>query len=372
LSKYLRTLAVVGVLGLGLAACGSPPPDTESTETSTSKASTDPQAKKFKACMVSDSGGFDDKSFNQTSYKGLTDAVSELGISDSKLESKSDNEYPTNINTLIQQKCNIIVTVGFKLGDATYAAAKDHPDIDFAIVDFEYFDAKKNPPLPNLQGLVFNTAQPAFLAGYLAAGMTKSGKVGTFGGINIPTVSIFMDGFAEGVAYYNQQKGKTVQALGWDEATQKGVFTNDFEDKNLGRTKANDLIGQGADIILPVAGPAGLGALEAANSSGGKVNAIWVDTDGCVSAAEYCGSLISSVGKGMDVAVTKSISDAFKDQFSNKTYVGTLDNGGVELTPYHEFDTKVPAELKTEIDQLKTKLESGEVPIKSKVQPVSK
>ncbi|GAB3421457.1 BMP family lipoprotein [Flindersiella endophytica] len=372
MSKYLRALAVVGVLGLGLAACGSPPPDTESTETSTAKASTDPKAKDFKACMVSDSGGFDDKSFNQTSYKGLTDAVKQLGVSESKLESKSDNEYPTNINTLVQQKCNIIVTVGFKLGDATYAAAKDNPDIDFAIVDFEYSDAKKNPPLPNLQGLVFNTAQPSFMAGYLAAGMTKSGKVGTFGGINIPTVSIFMDGFAEGVAYYNQQKGKNVQVLGWDEATQKGVFTNDFEDKNLGRTKANDLIGQGADIILPVAGPAGLGALEAANSSGGKVNAIWVDTDGCVSAAEYCGSLISSVEKGMDVAVTKSISDALKDQFSNKTYVGTLDNGGVALAPYNQFDSKVPAELKAEIDALKTKLASGEVPIKSKVQPVSK
>jgi basic membrane protein A and related proteins len=372
LSMYLRTLAVVGVLGLGLAACGSPPPETEPTETSTSNASADPEAKNFKACMVSDSGGFDDKSFNQTSYKGLSDAVKELGISESKLESKSDNEYPTNINTLISQKCNIIVTVGFKLGDATYAAAKDNPDIDFAIVDYEYADAAKNPPLPNLQGLVFNTAQPAFLAGYLAAGMTKSGKVGTFGGINIPTVSIFMDGFAEGVAYYNQQKSKNVQVLGWNDATQKGVFTNDFEDKTLGRTKANDLISQGADIVLPVAGPAGLGALEAANSSGGKVTAIWVDTDGCVSAAEYCGSLISSVEKGMDVAVTQAITDSFQDKFSNKTYVGTLDNGGVSLAPYHEFDSKVPADLKAEIDDLKTKLASGEVPIKSKVQPVSK
>ncbi len=137
--------------------------------------------------------------------------------------------------------------------------------------------------------------------------MSKSGKVGTFGGIKIPTVTIFMDGFAEGVKYYNTQKGKNVQVLGWDDAKQAGLFTDDFEDKAKGQTNAQNLITQGADILFPVAGPAGLGGLQAAKASNGKVNAIWVDTDGCVSAAEYCSVLMSSVEKGMDVAVKDAV-----------------------------------------------------------------
>lgn len=364
MSRWSRTLTAASVLALAAAACGNPPAE--------SGKSGDSAAKNFKACMVSDSGGFDDKSFNQTSYKGLTDAVAALGISKAQLESKSDNDYPTNVNTMVRQKCNIIVTIGFKLGDVTYATAKANPDTSFAIVDYSYTDTAKFPPLPNLQGLVFNAAQPSFLAGYLAAGMTKSGKVGTFGGINIPTVAIFMDGFAEGVAYYNQRKGKQVQLLGWDPATQQGVITNDFEDKNVGKTKANDLVSQGADILFPVAGPAGLGALEAAHSSGGKVNAIWVDTDGCVSAAEYCKSLLTSAEKAMDRAVQKAVTDAYNKQFSNTTYVGTMANKGVGLAPYHDFDAAIPAELKSEISALADDLANGKITLASKSQPTGK
>ncbi|RJO75168.1 BMP family ABC transporter substrate-binding protein [Nocardia panacis] len=361
MSRLLRILTVAGALALTASACGAPPADQGKSESG---------AKGFKACMVSDSGGFDDKSFNQTSYKGLTDAVAALGIAKAQLESKSDNDYPTNINTMVRQKCDIIVTIGFKYGDVTYAAAKANPETKFAIVDYSY-DPVKNPPLPNLQGLVFNSAQPSFLAGYLAAATTKSGKVGTFGGINIPTVAIFMDGFAEGIQYYNQHKNKQVQLLGWDEATQQGVITNDFQDKNTAKTKANDLISQGADILLPVAGPAGLGALEAARSAGGKVTAIWVDTDGCVSAAEYCASLLTSVQKSMDVAVQKAVSDAYAKQFSTATYVGTLANKGVGLAPYHEFDATIPAELKNEITALAADIASGKVALVSKAQPTA-
>ncbi|WP_040814890.1 BMP family lipoprotein [Nocardia concava] len=364
MGRRLRTLTAASVLALTIGACGSPPGDQNKSGS--------PGAKDFKACMVSDSGGFDDKSFNQTSFKGITDAVAALGISKAQLESKSDNDYPTNIDTMVRQKCGIIVTIGFKQGDVTYAAAKANPNINFAIVDYSYTDPQKFPPLPNLQGLTFNSAQPSFLAGYLAAGTTKTGKVGTFGGINIPTVAIFMDGFAEGVAYYNKQKGKQVQLLGWDEATQQGVITNDFQDKNTAKTKANDLISQGADILLPVAGPAGLGALEAAKSSGGKVTGIWVDTDGCVSAAEYCPVLLSSVQKAMDVAVTKAVTDAYNKTFTNSTYVGTLANKGVGLAPFHEFDAAIPADLKSEITALTADLASGKVTIASKAQPAAK
>ena len=356
MKKYVRGTAIVGVLTLAVAACGSKPTESSSGGSSANK--------DFKACMVSDSGGFDDKSFNQTSYKGLQDAVKERGLTEVKAESKSDNDYTTNMTAMVNAKCKVIVAVGFKLEDATEAAAKANPNIKFAIVD-----SAPKAPIANLKPLLFNTAQSSFQAGYLAAAMTKSGKVGTFGGLNIPTVTIFMDGFAEGVRYYNQQKGKNVQVLGWDDAKQKGLFTGDFEDKAKGQNNAQNLITQGADVIFPVAGPSGLGGLQAAKASNGKVNAIWVDTDGCVSAEEYCPVLMSSVEKGMDVAVKDAVLSVVDNKFDNTQFTGTLQNGGTAIAPFHDFDSKVPADVKSELDQIKADIISGKIMIQSKVQP---
>ena len=356
MKKYVRGTAIVGVLTLAVAACGSKPTESSSGGSSANK--------DFKACMVSDSGGFDDKSFNQTSYKGLQDAVKERGLTEVKAESKSDNDYTTNMTAMVNAKCNVIVAVGFKLEDATEAAAKANPNIKFAIVD-----SSPKAPIANLKPLLFNTAQSSFQAGYLAAAMTKSGKVGTFGGLNIPTVTIFMDGFAEGVRYYNQQKGKNVQVLGWDDAKQKGLFTGDFEDKAKGQNNAQNLITQGADVLFPVAGPSGLGGLQAAKASNGKVNAIWVDTDGCVSAEEYCPVLMSSVEKGMDVAVKDAVISVVDNKFDNTQFTGTLQNGGTAIAPFHDFDSKVPADVKSELDQIKADIISGKIMIQSKVQP---
>jgi basic membrane protein A len=363
-----RIAALACVVALGLAACGNEPDDNASSTPSSPGGSASespaPDNSDVKACMVSDSGGFDDKSFNQTSYKGLTDAVDQLGVSEAKVESQSDSDYKNNVNAMIQQNCDIIVTVGFKLGEVTEAAAKKEPKIDFAIVDYGY----AKPP-PNLKGLGFNTAQTSFLAGYLAAGMTQTGTVGTFGGIKIPTVTIFMDGFWEGVQYYNKQNNTDVKVLGWDETTQKGSFTNDFEDKNKGAQTASTLTAQGADILFPVAGPAGLGALQVAKNSGGQVNAIWVDTDGCISAAEYCDVLLTSVEKGMDVAVEDAIKSTVDGTFNNKPYVGTLANGGTDLAPYHDWASKIPTDLQQQIEQLKKDIIDGTVKVKSKAQP---
>lgn len=375
MKKTAQVVALTGVLALTLAACGDRPQDnagsgggttspTEATQSSSGATSPTASNPDFKACMVSDSGGFDDKSFNQTSHDGLVNAVKSLGLKTGEVESQSDSEYADNIAALLREDCNAIVTVGFLLGDATEAAAKKNPDVDFAIVDYGY----AKPP-KNLRGLSFNTAEPSFMAGYLAAGMTKSGVVGTFGGAKIPTVTIFMDGFWEGVQYWNKQKDDSVQVVGWDEKSQSGSFTDDFEDKIAGQDTADNLMSQGADIIFPVAGPAGLGALEAAQATNGEVNAIWVDTDGCVSAAEYCDTLISSVMKGMDVAVEQAITDSVDNKFTNEPYVGTLDNGGVQLAPYHEFDGEVPQELKDEIDTLKQDLIDGKIKITSPSAP---
>jgi basic membrane protein A len=376
--KTARTLALVAAACLTLAGCGRAADNGndnggDKPKTAEAVKVEFPKLDKpdFKACMVSDSGGFDDKSFNQTAKAGLDNAVEDFGIKSAAVQSKADSDYAPNIAALVRQKCNVITTVGFLLGDATLASAKQNPNINYSIVDFSYSDPEtgENTAPANVQGLVFDTASPSFMAGYLAAGMTKSGFVGTFGGAPIPTVTIFMDGFWEGVQYYNKEHKKDVKVVGWDETTQKGAFTGDFEAKGKGQTTAAGLIQQGADIIFPVAGPAGLGGLQAAKEAG--VKAIWVDTDGCVSAAEYCDILLTSVVKGMDVAVEQSILDAIQGKFSNEPYVGTLENGGVGLAPYHQADSEIPDDLKNEIDEIRYKLLHGDITIESKAVPKS-
>ena len=364
--------ALVSAVALTLAGCAEAP-GTGSGTSAAPSASTSGSASAggagFKACMVSDAGGFDDKSFNQTAYKGLTDAKTELGIESGQVESSAAADFAKNIQSMVDADCKIVVTVGFLLADDTLAAAKKNPDVQFAIVDSNSPDFKG---VKNLKPLVFNTAESSFMAGYLAAGTSQSKKVGTFGGAKIPTVTIFMDGFSQGVDYYNKQKSASVQLLGWDAAKQDGLFipgANPFGDVPGGKRTAQGLVSQGADVIMPVAGPSGEGALQVAKTSGGKVSSIWVDTDGCISAAAYCPQIQTSVYKGMDVAVTDAIRAAKDGSFSNEAYVGTLENDGTGLAPFHEYDSKIPAELKTEIDKIKTDIIAGTIKISSKSQP---
>ncbi|HSE72169.1 MAG TPA: BMP family ABC transporter substrate-binding protein [Nocardioidaceae bacterium] len=359
MKKTARVAAIAAIAAITLAGCGerSTTTETGSAASESPTASTPAESHPdFKACMVSDSGGFDDKSFNQTSHDGMESAKANYGIQTGEIESQSDSEYADNIDALVQQKCNQITTVGFLLGDATEAAAKANPDVDFSIVDFAY-----EKPAKNLKGLTFNTAEPSFLAGYLAAGMSETGTVGTFGGLPIPTVTIFMTGFVQGVEKYNEDNGADVQVVGWDPKTQEGSFTEDFEDKTKGQTIGENMIQQGADIIFPVAGPAGLGGLQAAQDNDAR--GIWVDTDGCVSAAEYCDVLLTSVMKGMDVAVDTAIKESIDGTFSSELFVGTLENGGVGLAPYHESEDDIPQELKDKIEELKQQVISGEIKV---------
>ncbi len=354
-ARVVSLLAIVALVG---AACSK-----KSTTTTTGGGGGKPGAG-VTVCEVSDSGGFNDKSFNQTAHKGVTDAESKLGVTGVFLESKTDQDYVPNVNQCVQKNANLTVTVGFLLGDATQAAATANPDLKFAIVDFAYFDKKGNlANPPNLEGLTFSTDQAAFLAGYLAAGMTKSGIIGTFGGINIPPVTIFMNGFAAGILDFNKENGTSVQLLGWDPAKQDGTFTGDFTNQDNGKRIAEQFISQGADIILPVAGPVGLGAAAAAQDAG-NVMMIGVDTDQFVSAPEYDKLWLTSIEKHIDVAVYTAIDQVITNTFQGGgLYVGTLKNDGVGIAPFHEFDSKVPADLKTKLDQLKAGIIAGTVSV---------
>jgi basic membrane protein A and related proteins len=309
----------------------------------------------LKVCQVTDTGGIDDKSFNATAWQGVVRAQSELGVEGKYLESQQQTDYEKNLNAFIEEGCGLIVPVGFLMEGATKTAAEANPDQNFAIVDVVY-----EPPLDNVLGLAFATDEAAFLAGYLAAGMTKTGKVGTFGGIPIPPVTIFMEGLAKGVAYYNQENGTNVEVLGWNPATQEGLFTGNFESTDDGRTLGQTLLGEGADIIMPVAGPVGLGTAEAVRAAG-NAWIIGVDTDWTVSAEQYKDIILTSVEKNMDVAVFDAAKAVQDGTFKGGIYTGTLANGGVGLATTASV---VPAELNTKIEAVKQGIIDGSISIK--------
>ncbi len=355
--------AAIAAVALLAAGCGSSKP---ATTTPTSSGSPSAAANAFKACMVTDTGGIDDRSFNASSWQGVQEAESS-SVTGKYLSSTAESDYVPNINAFIGQSCGIIVTVGFLMGDATQSAAKAHPTSKFAIVDHNY-----SPVIPNIDALQFNTVQDGFQGGYLAAGMSKTGKVATFGGQKIPPVTIYMDGFWDGVRYYNSKHGTHVQVLGWNEQTQNGSFTGDFTDQSKGQSTTQTLITEGADVIFPVAGNVGLGAAKAvqtADQSGQNVNMEWVDTDGCISAAQYCKYFITSVTKGIQTAVKAAVLSAATGTFTGGNYTGTLANGGVGLAPFHDFASKVPASLQAELTQVKAGIEDGSIqtPTKSPV-----
>jgi basic membrane protein A and related proteins len=363
---------------LAIAGCGSSssPASTSTTSAPASSSTAAASGAKALGCMVTDTGGIDDRSFNASSWAGMQAAASaNSNLTVKYLQSTTQSDYTPNINTFLSEKCNIIVTVGFLMGAATEAAAKANPNQKFAIVDCSYASGcLTGTHEPNIDQLVFNTVQDGFLGGYLAAGMTKTGKVATFGGENIGTVTIYMDGFWDGVQYYNTKHGTHVQVLGWNEQTQKGSFTGNFTNETTGQTLTQTFITEGADIIFPVAGNVGLGAAKAvqdADQAAGsdKVNMFWVDTDGCVSAPQYCSYFITSVTKGIVAAVKTAVLSAVSGTFTGGTYVGTLSNGGAVLSPYHDFASKVPASLQSEITQIEMGIENGSIatPTKSPV-----
>ena len=353
--KALQAGAALAAVALLAAGCAKPSSSTTTTTTST-----------FKGCMVTDTGGINDKSFNQSSWEGMQAAASASGgkITVKYLPSTSTSDYAKNISTFISQKCGVIVTVGFLMGSATEAAAKANPKQKFAIVDCSYSSGcLTGAHEPNIKQLVYNTVQDAFLGGYLAAGMTKTGKVATYGGMKFGTVTIYEDGFWDGVQYYNKQHHTHVQVLGWSYPSQNGTFAGSFTNISAGQTIGNTFIHDGADIIFPVAGGVGLGtakAIQTANSSGKNIAMFWVDTDGCVSAATYCKYFVTSVEKGISASVKTAVLDASKGH-GGGSYVGTLSNGGAVLAPFHDYASKVPASLQSELNTVKQQIISGKI-----------
>jgi basic membrane protein A len=370
MKRTARLLALFAVLALTAAACGNEEEGGGGTTSPTGAVSALPGAE-TSVCYISDTGGVDDKSFNQKIHTGFLQAEEELGIQYSFVESTSAADYEPNLLAAVNKDCNLIAPAGFNFGPATAASAEANPDQLYAIFDYDMFDFSTDPPtditLDNVRELTYQTDQAAFLAGYLAAGMTESGTVATYGGVLFPTVTIFMNGFTAGVRAYNQDNGTSVKVLGWNPEKQEGTeISTDpavgFDNAAEGRRVAEDFIAEGADIILPVAGPTGLGTVAAAEDAGG-VSIIWVDDDGCVTAPESCSLFLTSVLKNMDVSAFETTNAVIDGTFTGGIYLGTLENNGVGLAPYHEFESSVPQDLKDKIEELKQGIIDGTVSV---------
>jgi len=362
MKKLYTLMAMLLTIAVLLTACGGGAAPAATEEPAA------PAAATFKVAQVTDLGGIDDKSFNATAYKGIEKAVAELGVEGKYLESQQQADYAKNIQQLLDENTDLIITVGFLLGVDTATAAKANPDQKFAIVDYAYPDCWEGAEegkdcgsfteIPNVLGLTFATDQAAFLAGYAAAASTETGKVATFGGIQIPTVTIFMKGFQSGVNYYNEQKGANVEVLGWDTASDAGSFTGNFESLDDGRSFAQSFVEEGADIVMPVAGPVGLGsAAYCKETSSCKI--VGVDTDWTISASEYTDVVLTSVLKNMDVAVFNATKEAVDGTFKGGIYSGTLSDGGVGIADV----AGASSDLNSELDTIKQGIIDGSISV---------
>lgn len=365
---------------VALAGCASAPETTTPTNGTESEAPTVVDG--FKPCLVSDAGGWNDKSFNESAKNGMDKAVAELGVESLELESTNDNDYAPNMTTAVSEGCTLIVAVGFKLAAATVEAATQNPDIDFAIID-DYADGTQldedgnpiydgQPDAPNIKPLVFNTAEAAYLGGYAAAAWSATSgvnKVGTFGGMQIPSVAVFMDGFEFGVDKYNEDKGASVELFGWDAASQEGAFTGGFDANDTAKQTANSVLDQGVDVILPVGGPIYQSAAAAIADSGKDTLMLGVDSDLAVADDSVADITLVSIMKAIDVAVYDATIAAAAGSFDPAPYVGTLENEGVKLSSFHDFESQLPDGLVDEIAALQASIIAGDIKVESTNSP---
>ena len=315
------------------------------------------QAAKIKLCLALDTGGVDDRSFNASAWAGAK--ASKVATAE-YLPAASSADYAPNIKTFVDKGCELIIGVGYLTTSAIKEAAIANPKVKFAIID----DVIEG--VSNAKSITFQTDEAAFMAGYLAAGMSKTKKVATYGGMAFPSVTIFMNGFARGFTYWNKQNAGQVKVLGWDPAKpDAGVFVGNFADSNKALQISNNFEQQGADIILPVGGVLGASYAAASEKSTKKSKplTIWVDSDGYNTLPAGKSVLLTTVLKEIGASVQAVAADVAAKKFTNAKYVGTLKNKGVALAPYHDLDKKVPAKLKSEILKIKGQIIKGTLDI---------
>jgi basic membrane protein A len=315
---------------------------------------------KLKVGLVTDTGGVNDKSFNQSAWAGVQKAMTDLGVDAKFIESKQPTDYDKNIDQFATENYNVIVTVGFLMGDATAAKAKQYPNIKFAIIDNQYFPTKDSVACPdtvkdcyddgglkNVTSLMFQEDEVGFLAGVLAAGMSKTGTICTVSGMEIPPVVRYVVGYQNGAKWYKP----ATKAL--------NVYIPSFVDPAKGKETGVSMIGQGCDVVFGVGGNTGNGGLLAAKEAG--LMAIGVDVDQYGTYPEVQSALLSSAMKNVDVAVSEYLKTVVNKTDKAGAVTANIKNGGVGLAPFHDWDSKIPADVKAKITEATNGLKNGTI-----------
>jgi basic membrane lipoprotein Med (substrate-binding protein (PBP1-ABC) superfamily) len=299
--------------------------------------------------LVTDVGKVDDRTFNEAAYMGMVRAAKEFGMKSAFIETQQPTDYDKNIEQFAAAGYDLIITVGFMLGDATKKMAEKYPKVRFAIVDFAY-----DPPLDNVVGLVFAEEQAGFMAGALAGLMSQSKTIGMVAGIEIPPVIRFRKGYEAGV--------KHVCA----DCEVLGVYIDSFIDPARGKTAAMSQIDEGADVIFGGGGTTGSGAILGATQAG--VWAIGVDQDEYLTTFKEgrtpgADKLLSSAMKRVDNAVYGALKQEVEGKFSGGTVKFEVRNGGVGLAPFHQSEASVPDAVKTQLEAIEADLKSGKLTV---------
>ena len=326
----------------------------DTTEETTEEA---PAALDFLACAVSDEGSWNDKSFNEAVYDGLQQAEAELGVQIAEAESNTPEDFAPNLQAMVDADCDVIFGVGFNLIEDINAAAAANPDKNFVTVD-GFSDGNDN-----LKPVTYQMNQSSYLAGYLAAAYSTTKTIGTYGGMQIPAVTDFMSGYYYGAMAYAEETGEDVTVLGWDPAAETGDFIGDFVPNSAtSKSIAASLLEGGADVIFPVGGDQFGATSEAIAESGVDAVMIGVDKDIALTSPEYAPYVLTSAEKRMTSATYDIIADlAGGAEFSSETYVGTLANGGTDLSPFYEFDAEVSQETKDRLAEIKQGIIDGDI-----------
>jgi len=346
---HKRLLVVVSVLvlfSLLLSACVAP------------AAGPAAGAKKLKVGLVTDVGGVNDKSFNQSAWAGVQKAIAELGVEGQFIESKQPTDYEKNIDQFATEGYDAVIAVGFLMGDATAVKARQYPNLKLAIVDNAYFpsegsvacgagvtDCYDDGGLKNVTSLMFQEDEVGFLAGVLAGGMSKTGTVCSVAGMEIPPVVRFVVGYQNGAKWINPN----AQSL--------NVYIPSFTDPAKGKEVGQSMIDQGCDVVFGVGGNTGNGGLLAAKEKG--LMAIGVDVDQYFTYPEVKDALLSSAAKNVDTAVFQYIKSLTDGTAKAGIATANLSNGGIGLAPYHDWDGKIPQSVKDKIKEASDALIAG-------------
>lgn len=345
--RALVSLALAGASALVLAGCGAPPEDDGGGD-----------AVDFTACAVSDEGSWNDKSFNEAAYDGLLKAEDELGVNIEDAESQSIEDFEPNLQQMVDVPCDVTFAVGFNfsINETIFTVADANPESQFVWID------GWNQGQTNLKPIAYAMEQSSYLAGYLSAAYSTSKVIGTYGGLDIPAVTAFMDGFYYGAKAYEAETGTAVTVLGRDPIAGTGTFTDpalNFGDTEGAKSISAGFLAEGADVIFPVAGGLFASTAEAITESGSTTALfLGVDKNIAVTSPEYADLVLTSVEKRMTQAVFDIISDLSSGgEFSVDAYLGTLENDGTALS---ESD-KISDELLAKLEELKAGIIDGSI-----------